>query len=138
MLFEKYSDLGGGGVEEVEKFLIVLVLIVSPSTVLRTGLIQGDPGDVLEEAGHEDAGAFLGLLAQAAVALPEGGEGVAGLGHLHEGLDELGLTARVAAMLEGVEVAFGSAGTGAAATPPGMAILANGNWRLLRLFGLVC
>ena len=93
MLFEKYSHLGGGDVEEVEKFLIVLVLIVSPSTVLRTGLIKGNPGDVFEEAGHEDAGAFLGLSAQAAVALAEGDEGVAGLGHLHEGLDELGLAA---------------------------------------------
>ena len=56
-------------------------------------MIQGDPGDVLEEAGHEDAGAFLGLPAQAAVALAEGDEGVAALGHLHEGLDELGLAA---------------------------------------------
>ena len=130
MLFEKYSHLGGGGVEEVEKFLIVLVLIVS--------LIEVDPGDVFEEAGHEDAGAFLGLPAQAAVALAEGDEGVARLGHLHEGLDELGLAARVAAMLEGVEVAFGRASTGAAAAPVGMAILPIGNWRLVRLFGLVC
>jgi len=138
LLFEKYSHLGGGAVEEVEKFLIVLVLIVSPSTVLRTGLIKGDLGDVFEEAGHEDAGAFLGLLAQAAVALAEGDEGVAGLWYLHEGLDELGLAAGVAAVLEGVEVAFGSAGTGAAATPAGMAILAIGNRRLLRPFGLVC
>ena len=127
MLFEKYSHLGGGGVEEVENFLIVLVLIVSPSTVLRTGLIRGDLGDVFEEAGPEDAGAFLGLPAQAAVALAEGDEGVTGLGYLHEGLDELGLVARVAAMLEGVEVAFGSAGTGAAAAPVAMAILPIGN-----------
>jgi len=44
LLFEKYSHLGGGGVEEVEKFLIVLVLIVP--------LIEGDLGDVFEEAGH--------------------------------------------------------------------------------------
>src|SRR5436309_5840344 len=55
---------------------------------------------------HEDAGALLGLPAQAAVALAEGNEGVAGLGYLHEGLDERGLAARVAAMLEGVEVAL--------------------------------
>ena len=61
--------------------------------MLRTGLIKGDLGDVFEEAGHEDVGAFLGLSAQAAVALAEGDEGVAGLGHLHEGLDELGLAA---------------------------------------------
>jgi hypothetical protein len=122
--------LGGGGVEEVEKFSIVLVLIVS--------LIEGDLGDVFEEAGHEDAGAFLGLPAQAAVALAEGDEGVAGLGYLHEGPDELGLAARVATMLEGVEIASGSAGTRAAAAPVGMATLPIGNWRLLRLFGLVC
>ena len=80
MLFEKYSHLGGGGVEEVEEFLIVLVLI------------EGDLG-VFEEAGDEDTGAFLGLPAQAAVALTKGNERVAGLGHLHEGLDELSLAA---------------------------------------------
>jgi len=53
LLFEKYSHLGGGGVEEVEKFLIVLVLIVFfPSTVLRTG-IEGHLSDLLEKAGGE-------------------------------------------------------------------------------------
>ena len=45
--------MGGGGVEEVEKFLIVLVLIVFfPSTVLRTG-IEGHLSDLLEKAGGE-------------------------------------------------------------------------------------
>jgi len=53
LLFEKNAYLGGGGVEEVEKFLIVLVLIVFfPSTVLRTG-IEGHLSDFLEEAGGE-------------------------------------------------------------------------------------
>jgi len=51
------------------------------------------PGDAFEQAGHEDAGAFLGLPAQTAVALGELDEGVARLRDLDEGLEELDLAA---------------------------------------------
>ena len=51
------------------------------------------PGDAFEQAGHEDAGAFLGLLAYAAVACCQLDEGFAGFGDLHDGLEELDLAA---------------------------------------------
>jgi len=101
--------LGGYGVEEVEEFLIVLVL--------KVFLIEHHLGDALEEAGHENAGAFLGLLAEAAVAPGDLDECVAGFRDLDERLEEPDLPPRVTAVLEGVEVALGGAGAGTAAAP---------------------
>jgi hypothetical protein len=83
----------------------------------RGGRAEHDGGDFFEEGGHEDAGAFLGLFAAAAVAFAEVDEGLLGLGDLEEGFEELGLALRVAAVFECVEVAFGGAGAGAGAAP---------------------
>ena len=125
MFFEKCANLGGGQVQEVEKFLVVLTMVDFPHPVLlrRTSLSrarergENDGGDFFEEGGHEDASSFLGLFAAAAVAFAKVDEGLAGLGDLEEGFEELGLAPGVAAVFEGVEVASGGAGAGAGAAP---------------------
>ncbi len=70
-----------------------------------------------EELRHEGGASLLSATGLGALPLADGDHEVAGLGDLHERLDEGLLIAGVAAMLEGVEVALGSAGAGPAAAP---------------------
>ena len=63
---------------------------------------------VVGEPAHEEVGGFKLRFAYAlTVAVADLDEGLAGLGDLKEGLEELLVSAGVAAVLEGVKVAFG-------------------------------
>ena len=70
-----------------------------------------------EELGHESGGALLGAAGLGAPSLTYLDHDVAELGYLEDRLDHVSLVAGEAAVLEGVEVAFGGPGTGPAATP---------------------
>jgi len=70
-----------------------------------------------EELGEEVVAGLGGGAALAALAAAEPDEGVADGGEQGEGDRKLAELGRVAAMLEGVEVAFGSAGAGSFAAP---------------------
>jgi len=76
----------------------------------------GDLAGVLEEAGEEEGGDLVGAALLDLVASGEGEEGVADLRVGGEEEAELGELGGAAAVLEGVEVAAGCAGAGAAAS----------------------
>ena len=89
--------------------------------------VEGEDADLADELRHEGGAALLGAAGLGALSLADGDHDLAGLGDLHEGLDERLLVAGEAAVLEGVEVAFGRAGAGAAAAP-GAFVLADFVW----------
>ena len=84
-----------------------------------TWLAFGDLLGMLEEAGEEEGGDLVGATLFDLVAGGEGEEGVADLGIGGKEEAELGELGGAAAMLEGVEVAAGCAGAGAAASLAG-------------------
>ena len=72
---------------------------------------------VLEEALEEESGDVFGAALLELVTAGEGEEGVAGLGDGGEEGTELGELSGAPAVLQGVEVALGGTGAGAAAAP---------------------
>jgi hypothetical protein len=115
---EGFSQVCEGGVEAVVPCLVVFDVVSGAfeDGGEELGVVGGEPAH--EEVGGLDL--FL-LLALHAVA-EDGDEGFAGLGDAEDGLEDDLVALGEAAVLEGVEVAFGRAGASARAA----ALLAEG------------
>ncbi len=79
------------------------------------GIVEGAFAEAGGEVTEELVGVSFGLAAAAALGAGDGGKEVARFGVVSEELEEALLLAGGAAVLEGVEVAFGRAGVGAGA-----------------------
>jgi hypothetical protein len=108
LLFENFFYFGFCCADGGEELLNVFKMIVA---------VEGEATGLAEELGHEGGGTLFGAAALGALTLADGDHDIAELGDLENRLDHVSLVAGEAAVLEGVEVALGGAGAGAAATP---------------------
>jgi hypothetical protein len=126
-------------------------LIGPPPFVWRRGILECLQDDRLPESNltgaaeqlrHEGCTALLGEAALGLLALGQLGHDFAGLRDLEEGFDERLLVAGEAAVFEGVKVALGCAGAGAASAPaalsfPGSRGTASCRFRLRVVAGVI-